>query len=470
MDKKIISSTIYVVFEEESNLQADKEILDFIAEMRDKKLFNAEAGESFTYFDKENEREIVLLGLGKKDKLITKKAFEITGAVSSRLRKQKRDIILNVSESEIYKPILQSLIEGFHVGQYAFDTHKADKNKEPYSTKVEGNVDKSILEETFALSEATIIARQLTNEPSNVLYPETLAKKVTELAKENGFEVEIKGKEEIEKLGMESYLSVARGSNKEPKLIVMRYFGDKESDEVLGLVGKGITYDSGGYSIKPSNGMLWMSMDMEGAAAVISAMTAIAKMKLKVNVIGVTAACENLIDGQAYKPGDIINSMGGKTIFVKNTDAEGRLTLIDAVHYVQVKENATKVVDIATLTGAAAHTVGSIASSSISNNDELFEKVYKAFELGSERVHRLPVYEEYLEKLKDPIADLTNLPAGPGTIMAGCFIAEFAKDVPFVHLDIAATGMADNEDGVYSKGATGAGARPLYYLAKILSK
>ncbi len=469
-EKKIIKSSIYVVLEENSKLNVDSEVTSFINEMKEKELFKGEAGECFVYFDKDKEEEIVLLGLGKADKLINKKALELAGKVSKSLKKQSRDMSLCISESELDANIVQSLIEGFHLGQYAFDTHKSDRKDRPYSTEVSGNLDNVDMKEALNLSSATILARELTNEPSNVIYPESLANKVIELGKEAGFEVEIKDEDEIKALKMDAFLSVARGSDREPKLIVMRYKGNDKSDEVLGLVGKGITYDAGGYCLKPANGMVDMNMDMGGAAAVIGAMTAIAKSELKVNVVGVVAACENLIDGKAYKTGDIISSMAGKTIFVGNTDAEGRLTLVDAVHYIQVEENATKVVDIATLTGAALHTVGSVATSSVSNNDEFFELVSKGFDLGSERVHRLPIYDEYLEMLKYPTADLTNMPGRPGTILAGCFVGDFAKDVPFTHLDIAATGMLDKEDGVYSKGASGAGARPLYYLAKLLSE
>ncbi len=469
--KKKLKAIIFPVLQEDSKLKGDKVAISFLKDIKKKELFKGEAGEQFIYYNTEKEEEWLFLGLGKKDKLITKKALELSGGAARTLTSKNRDFSLHILEEKLSKDILNSLIEGFYIGQYSFKTHKSDKkDKKVYCDKVEGNIEKADVKEALALAEATVIAREISNEPSNIIYPETLAKKVEKLGKKYGFEVEVIGEKKIKELGMESYLSVARGSDKEPKLIVMRYMNDKKSKEILGYVGKGITYDSGGYSIKPTSGMVTMNLDMAGGAAVLSAMTVIARMKLKLNVVGVIAACENLINGSAYKPGDIIQSMGGKSIFIGNTDAEGRLTLIDGVYYAKTVEKATKIVDIATLTGAAIYTVGSVATSSISTDDKFFASMEKAYELGSERIHRLPIYEEYDELLKHPFADLTNTAGNPGTITAGYFVAQFAEGVPFTHLDIAATCRSERDKGVYSEGATGSGTRPLYYLAKVLSE
>jgi len=267
---------------------------------------------------------------------------------------------------------------------------------------------------------------------------------------------------------MEAFLSVAKGSENGPRLIVMRYFGDEsKKDDVLGLVGKGLTYDSGGYSIKPTSSMDTMKSDMGGASSVIGAISAIAKKKLKINVVGVIAACENMISGAAYKPGDIIGSMAGKYIEVLNTDAEGRLTLIDAVHYIIEKEKVNKVIDVATLTGAALVALGLTTTAVVSNNDEFYKKLENASFKADEKVWRLPAFEEYKKLIKSDIADLKNIGGRyAGTITAGLFIGEFVQNKPWLHLDIAGTAWSEKEAGYYSKGGTGVGVRTLYYLAK----
>ncbi len=324
------------------------------------------------------------------------------------------------------------------------------------------------LEEAKAIIDSTIAARDLVNEPANVLTPEELAKRTENLGKEFGFQVEIMHKEQIEALGMEAYLSVAKGSVNEPKLIVMRYFGDESDKEnITGLVGKGLTFDTGGYSLKPSDSMFNMKNDMGGAAAVIGAMAAISKNKVKANVIAVVAACENVISGGSYKPGDIIGSMAGKHIEIMNTDAEGRLTLADAVYYAVEKENVTRIVDLATLTGAALVALGDTTTAVITNNDELYSKLQKAAEACGEKVWQLPAFEEYKELIKSSVADLRNTGGRyAGTITAGLFVGEFVKNRPWLHLDIAGTAWAEADKDYQTKGGTGGSVRTLYYFVK----
>ena len=306
------------------------------------------------------------------------------------------------------------------------------------------------------------------NEPANIIYPETLAKEVESIGKESGFEVEVFGEEEIKSLGMEAFLTVGMGSDKKPKLIVMRYMGDKDSEEITGLVGKGLTYDTGGYSLKPNDSMKDMKSDMGGAAAVIGTISALAKNKVKQNVIAVVAACENAISGGSYKPGDIIGSMAGKTIEVLNTDAEGRLTLADAVTYIVRKEKVTKVIDVATLTGAALVALGETTTAVVSNDDEFYDKLVKASEKTGEHFWRLPGYDEYKKMIKSDVADLKNVGGRlAGTITAGLFVGEFVEDKPWLHLDIAGTAWTATPVSEYVvKGATGAPVRTLYYLVK----
>ncbi len=330
---------------------------------------------------------------------------------------------------------------------------------------------KQALEEGIILAKSTILARNLVNEPANVLSPMELAEEATKAGNESGFEVEILEKNAIEALGMKAFLEVARGSSNPPKLIVMRYFGESENkEEILGLVGKGLTYDSGGYSIKSNDGMVTMKSDMGGAASVIGAMSAIAKSKLNINVVAVIASCENMISGDAYKPGDIIGSMAGKTIEVLNTDAEGRLTLADAVYYTVTKEKVTEIIDLATLTGAVLGALGLTTTGVVTNNQGFYKQLEEASRVSGEQVWQLPSFEEYKKLIVSDIADLKNIGGKyAGTITAGLFIGEFIGNVPWMHLDIAGTAWAESESEYISKGGTGVAVRTLYYLAKMKS-
>ncbi|MEG0320292.1 MAG: leucyl aminopeptidase, partial [Niameybacter sp.] len=322
------------------------------------------------------------------------------------------------------------------------------------------------LEITNHIIEGVIEARNLVNEPANVIYPESLAERVQVLGTENGFEVEIFDETQIQDLGMKAFYEVGKGSARLPRLIVMRYMGDPTNETILGLVGKGLTFDTGGYSLKPAASMDTMKSDMAGAAAVIGTMCAVAKNKLKSNVVAVVAACENAISGISYKPGDIIGSMAGKTIEVLNTDAEGRLTLIDAVTYIIRKEKATSVVDVATLTGAALVALGTTTTAVISNDDAFYNELMEGAAKTGEKFWRLPAYDDYKKLIKSEIADLKNLGGrNAGTITAGLFIGEFVEDKPWLHLDIAGTSWAESSLNEYSgKGATGVPVTTLYNM------
>ncbi|WP_290061530.1 leucyl aminopeptidase [Paraclostridium bifermentans] len=415
---------------------------------------------------------VMFVGLGNDENLSMDEIRNIGGDISRKLKKMKSKKVsfLNIEEY-LNKDHVKVLVEGLELGAYDFTKYITSNETDKeivINLGLNENFNDSINEGEL-LAQMTLVSRRLVNEPANVIYPATLAYEVVELGKTFGFETEIYGKQEIENLGMDAFLSVAKGSDKEPKLIVMRYFGDKDSEDVLGLVGKGLTYDSGGYSIKPTNSMVDMKTDMGGAGAVIGAMCGIAKAKLNKNVIAVVAACENLISGNAYKPGDIINSMGKKTIEILNTDAEGRLTLIDAVYYAINKENVNKVVDIATLTGAAVVALGDVATPVLTNNEEFYGLLDEAAKTSGEKIWRMPVFDEYKKVLKGKQADLNNSPGRDGgCITAGLFIGEFVGDTPWIHMDIAGTSVSSKEDGYKSKGATGEGARTLYNLTKLI--
>ena len=366
------------------------------------------------------------------------------------------------------------LAEAALLTEYKFDKYLSDSKQATIESfhlainpKTARHINRGILEGRI-YAEATNLARDLVNEPANVIYPETLAEAARKIALQYGFSIEIIGLEKLKRIKMEAFLAVAKGSKQEPRLILLNYHGNPDPKaKTIALVGKGLTYDSGGYCIKTPQGMVNMKNDMAGAAAVLGAFAAISTLKLKMNVLGVIAACENMISGEAYKAGDIVRSMSGKTIEVINTDAEGRLTLIDAIHYAINRSHASKVIDIATLTGAAVGALGNQITAVLTNNEALLEKLQSASEFTGEKIWQLPAHEGYKELLKSEIADLKNV-GGPfaGAITAGLFIREFVENKPWLHLDIAGTALKDKESGVNSYGATGVGVRLLTQLLR----
>lgn len=446
-----------------------------LKQIEESEKFSGKENELYNLTILENEKliEVVLVGLGEKGNRSYRKLLNIIGTGYKTLKNKKvlnMGILFDNENASSTKDLVKASIESVVMSDYKFDDYKKKErnSEEPKVDIIVKNIEKfeDIKEEAISIASANVISRKLVNEPANILNPKTLAKEVKKLGEEKGFEVEILKLKDIEKLGMESFLSVAKGSDIEPRFIIMRYIGDKDNKDIIGYVGKGLTYDSGGLSIKPTLSMIDMKSDMAGAAAVIGAMCAISESKLKTNVISVVAACENMISGNSYRPGDIINSMGGKTIFIGNTDAEGRLTLIDAMEYIVTKEKVTKVVDVATLTGAAVHCTGSVASVAISNDDDFFKEVNESFDLSGEQIWQMPIFDEYKELINHSEADLTNTAGNPGTITAGLFIGEFNGGLPWVHIDIAGTSWSKEDKGILSKGATGIATRPLYYLAK----
>lgn len=463
----------------------DEQLGGIIAEMISSDSFKGTEGETLLVHSlgKIPAKKILLLGLGKEENLKEETVRKVIGKVVKELEKVKASTaaIMPIGLDKNLSPEMvgQCIMEGAKLALYKFDKYKTgNKEKECRLKELHiVNEDSSVNEKIVKgikigekLAEGTIIARDLTNEPSNVLTPAAMANKAMEIANNHGLEISILEREDMEKLGMGSFLAVTKGSEEPPKLIAIKYFGGNKDDEVLGLVGKGLTFDSGGISLKPGAGMDAMKGDMAGAAAVLGAMDVIGALKPKVNVIAVVGACENMPSGTAYKPGDIVTSMDGKTIEVLNTDAEGRLVLIDCLTYA-IKQGATKIVDLATLTGACIVALGDTTTALISNNDEFVKELEVAAESAGERVWQLPSYPEYKELIKGDIADLKNVGGrGAGTITAGLFLGEFVGENPWVHMDIAGTSMTTSDKGYLVKGATGVGVRTLYHLVKSMEK
>jgi leucyl aminopeptidase len=312
-----------------------------------------------------------------------------------------------------------------------------------------------------AIAEGMTLAKDLGNLPGNICTPTYLAEQAVDLGKRHGIKVEILEQQDIEKLGMGSFLAVARGSSQPPKLIVMEYQGGKRDAPPVALVGKGITFDTGGISIKPAAEMDEMKFDMCGAASVFGTMKAIALMRLPLNVVGVVPATENMPDGNAVKPGDVVTTMSGQTVEILNTDAEGRLVLCDALTYVE-KFKPAAVVDIATLTGAMVIALGHVATGVFSNSDPLAREILQAGETAWDRAWHMPLWDDYQEQLKSNFADIPNIGSrAGGAITAACFLSRFTKAYPWAHLDIAGTAWKSGAE----KGATG---RPVALLAHFL--
>src|SRR5450755_1072182 len=320
------------------------------------------------------------------------------------------------------------------------------------------------------LGDAANTARELVNTPSNDMTPTHLAKRAVALAKKYGLKAHVLDRADMKKFGMGSMLSVAVGSDEPPKMIAMEYRGDKKSKDVLGLVGKGITFDTGGISLKPAQDMDAMKGDMAGGATVIGAMAAIAQLKPKVNVTAVICASENMPSGKATKPGDVVRAMNGKSIEVINTDAEGRLVLADGLCYAR-HLGATQLVDIATLTGAVVVALGHTTTGVMSNDRAFVDLFHEATDRYDERYWELPLYPEYADLIRSPIADMKNSGGRPaGTIFGAMFIKEFVEDRPWIHLDIAGTSWAEKDAGHIVKGPTAVALRPLVRLAELMAK
>ena len=312
-----------------------------------------------------------------------------------------------------------------------------------------------------AISEGIAYAKDLGNTPPNICTPAFLADSARKMAKSHGLKVDVLEQKDMEKLGMGSFLSVSKGSRNPPKFIILQHNGGKKGAKPAVLVGKGITFDTGGISIKPAPDMDEMKYDMSGAGSVLGTMKAIALMKLPINVVGLIPTCENMPDGNATRPGDIVKSMSGQTIEILNTDAEGRLILCDALTYAE-RYQPSAVVDIATLTGACVVALGTVASGMYSNKDTLAQELIKAGDTSHDRVWHMPLWDDYQEQLRSNFADMANIGGRPaGSVTAACFLARFAKKFDWAHLDVAGTAYKSGRE----KGSTG---RPVGLLCHFL--
>jgi leucyl aminopeptidase len=369
---------------------------------------------------------------------------------------------------------VRAIVEGALVGNFEPDYYRSDRKDQKIDALtilVSGNSDQAALEK--AASEAQVIGesqnftRDLVNEPSNRMTPTILADRAKKMCTEVGLKCEVYGADKIKEMKMGAFWSVAQGSDEPPALIVMRYEpAGAPANPVLGLVGKGITFDTGGISIKPADGMEKMKYDMAGGATMIGAMRAIALLKPKVKVIGIVCATENMPSGKAQKPGDVQIAMSGKSIEIINTDAEGRLVLADGLFYAR-QLGCTHLVDAATLTGAVVVALGYANAGIFANDDAMYERFHKANDDAGEKMWRLPLDDEYKENIKSSIADIVNSGGRwGGAINAAMFLKEFAEDTPWIHLDIAGTAWMEDQKPWIAKGPSGIALRSLVEFVK----
>ena len=409
---------------------------------------------------------VLLIGIGKTGELTRERLRQAGGKTATGLQS------LHVSNAALSVTTIQALnhspadfIEGALLSLYRFDRYKKDNNNRALKamTVLTGtNLSKDIKWAEAAAS-AACLARDLVNTPANDMTPSALVKAARSL---KNVSVKVISRTQAEKLGMGAYCSVARGSEEPPKFIVISY--KKNNTPPVAVIGKAITFDSGGISLKPAFGMEKMKYDMAGGAAVLGMMKAVTEMNLPLHIVAVLPAAENLPGGKASKPGDVVRTISGKTIEIISTDAEGRLTLADAIGYAK-KLKPSAIIDIATLTGACSIALGGEAIAMMGNNDPLMDRIRLASEKTAEKVWQMPLFDEYKDYIKSDIADLKNSSGRSGSLVtAGYFLKEFAGDVPWVHLDIAGTAWTDKDMAYIPKGATGIGARLLLQFLKEL--
>jgi leucyl aminopeptidase len=436
--------------------------------------FSAKEGETAYFYLTDSSlkaRRLLLIGCGERGDYKARQVSQMAGTAARFLRSKNAKTIAIVprGEDDVEK-VAQWTISGAVMGLFEPDKYrtkeKEQRQVDRFEVVIEG-ADKKALERGAErgriIGESANFTRDMANEPGGYMTPTAMADGAKKMAKEFGLSIDVLDQKQIEKLGMGSFLGVSRGSDEPPKLIVLKYTPSKKtkSDGLLALVGKGITFDSGGISLKPGENMELMKYDMTGAATVIGTMRAIAQLKPSVPVLGVAPCCENLPSGKATKPGDVLRAMTGKTIEVINTDAEGRLILADAIAYAK-KLGATQIIDMATLTGAVSIALGDVHTAILGTDQKLIDSFIDAGKAVGEKFWQLPLDKEYTNQIKSDIADIKNVGGKKaGTITATAFLKEFADGVSWAHLDIAGTAWGDPATPYRSKGPTGVAVRTL---------
>lgn len=475
-------------------LEVDRALEGAIGQALTSGEFKGEYGQvlSIRAFGRLGAGRVIVSGLGRARELKLDRVRGATARACRALREAKLESAAVSLEDPVFgdmdvRGLAQAMTEGALLGLYDFQKYKTVDigNSHPEELLLlirpgdSAEVEAANLEAVRravavgrCLAGATNLARDMVNEPANTMTPTRMCEVATQVAGEWGLECACLDRDEMAALGMGALLGVAQGSRQPPHLIVLRYRGGPEAEGKPhpGFLGKGVTFDSGGISIKPSERMELMKGDMAGGAAVICAMRAIAELKPAINVTGIVPAVENMPSGEASRPGDILKTMSGKTVEVISTDAEGRLILADALAYAR-REKLAPLVDVATLTGACAIALGPFYTGAFSNNQALLDRLLRVAEESGERIWPMPLHEDFKELIKSPVADVKNVGGREGgAITAALFLEEFAEDTPWVHLDIAGTAQAETERAGQPKGGTGVAVRTLVALALSLAE
>lgn len=461
----------------EDGVILDRALGGALRELLQSKEFDGKAGEVVVFHTQRTipAKRLILVGLGKKPELGLDQIRQAMGYAVKRVRQAKCGTFMAALPSVVpdgASPIdvAQTMTEGALLGSYQFTIYRSDAppgrevtamtilapQKDHLRQLSEG------IRRGVATAEATVFVRDLCNHPSNVMTPTRIASEAKTVAKEAGVHLKILEQKEMEKLGMGALLGVAKGSHQPPKFIILRYQGAKKKDDrPVVLVGKTITFDTGGISLKPAENMEQMKADMTGGAEVLAAMRAAARLRLPLNLVSILPAAENMPGGRAMRPGDVVKTLAGKTVEVQNTDAEGRLILSDGLAYA-TRFKPAALIDIATLTGACVVALGQFAIGMFGTDAPLKEAIRKAGLRAGERVWEMPLWEEYFEQLRSDVADMRNIGGrGGGMITAALFLSKFVGDAPWVHLDIASTDWSERERAYIPKGPTGIGTRLL---------
>jgi len=452
--EKNVSAEVLVINKYE-NEETTEELVNTYVVKKDN--FEGKLGNTYLIhtLDKHSYAKILVVGFGKREDFNHNKMREAVAKAIKKLNQIKAKSA--IFDFDVNCDYGKSAALGAMIADYSYDKYKSEKTHhldKIYFTKFS----ESDIQEGIIFGEAMKFTRDLANTPAQIATPEKLA----EIAQGfEGIETRIYNKEEIQRMGMGAYLAVGQGSANQPRFIHMKYSGQNPKKRIA-IIGKGICFDSGGLDLKPASSMLTMKDDMSGAACVLGVMQALVKLKPEAEVHGIIAACENMPSGSSYKPGDILTAKNGKTIEVDNTDAEGRLTLADALCYA-CELNVDEVIDIATLTGACMVALGTVASGIMGNDEELINKLIKTADDSGEKYWQMPMFKEYFNSLKSDIADMKNTGSRyGGASAAGLFLKEFVTDsVKWAHIDIAGTAFLEKPQNEFISGATGAGVRTL---------
>ncbi|MDX9971123.1 MAG: leucyl aminopeptidase [Candidatus Gracilibacteria bacterium] len=463
--KKTFSTKLDAFYEKNLPTELKKNIIEAVKN----KEFEPKFGEMlFTYHkSKKFPDKIILLGAGNIEKFTTHQKRRLIGKLAKFLKKKSFKTI-SILAPEIMQKDIPNMLEAFLMSIYDFTKHKS-KNEE-YEVKsitfISENIPKNIkqaLKRAEILADANAFTKDLINSPSNIINSLSFSAEAKKIAKENDLSSVILTEKELKKMGWGGLLAVNQGSSKPPRVVVLKYDGASSKEKPIVLIGKGIIFDAGGYNIKPTNYIETMHQDMSGAAIVLGVMKVLKKLGIKKNVVGIMPLAENMVSAEAYKPSDIIKMFNGKTVEIVNTDAEGRLILADAITYA-TKLKPSKIITIATLTGAVAIALGNRYSGIISNTKEIVEALIKAGEEVGELFWQLPLHEDYRKAVESSIADYKNCDTKDreaGTAKAGAFLEIFFEDYPWAHIDIGSTAYTDSPEDFQAKGATGNGLRAL---------